>query len=66
MSNITKNKARRVAQGYTQVEGINYDETFVHVACLDAIRLLLALAYHLKFKVLSDGCVDCIPEWISK
>ncbi|CAM8917439.1 unnamed protein product [Rhodiola kirilowii] len=47
--NITRNKARLVAQGYTYLEGIDFDETFAPVARLEAIRLLLALACHLKF-----------------
>ncbi|CAM8957230.1 unnamed protein product [Rhodiola kirilowii] len=46
--NITRNKARLVAQGYTQIEGIDFKETFALVARLEAIRLLLALACHLK------------------
>ncbi|CAM8943765.1 unnamed protein product [Rhodiola kirilowii] len=49
--NITRNKARLVAQGYTQIEGIDFDETFALVACLEAICLLLAVACHLKFKL---------------
>lgn len=40
-----------MAQGYAQVEGIDYDETFAHVARLEAISLLLALACHLSFKL---------------
>ena len=34
---ITRNKARLVAQGYNQDEGIDFDETFVHVARLEVI-----------------------------
>ncbi|CAM8905578.1 unnamed protein product [Rhodiola kirilowii] len=49
IGNITRNKARLVAQGYTQIESIDFDETFAPIARLEAIRLLLALAYHLKF-----------------
>ena len=43
---VIQNKARLVAQGYTQVEGIDFDETFALVARLEAIRILLAYANH--------------------
>jgi hypothetical protein len=39
-----RNKARLVAQGYTQVEGLDFDETFATVARLEAIWILLAYA----------------------
>ncbi|KAG9460048.1 hypothetical protein H6P81_004556 [Aristolochia fimbriata] len=42
--NVIRNKARLVAQGYTQVEGIDFDEIFAPVARLESIRLLLATA----------------------
>ena len=45
------NKARLVAQGYSQMEGVDYDETFASVARMESIRVLLALACHLKFKI---------------
>ena len=48
---VTRNKARLVAQGYTQVEGLDFDETFAPVARLESIRLLLGVACILKFKL---------------
>jgi hypothetical protein len=48
---VVRNKARLVAQGYTQVEGIDFDETFAPVARLESIRVLLAIACHLGFKL---------------
>jgi hypothetical protein len=38
---VTQNKAILVAQGYTQVEGLDFNETFAPVARLESIRLLL-------------------------
>ena len=45
------NKAHLVAQGYLQMEGVDYDETFAPVARIESIRILLALACHLRFKL---------------
>ncbi|GKE18081.1 retrovirus-related pol polyprotein from transposon TNT 1-94 [Tanacetum coccineum] len=47
----TKNKTRLVAQGYSQEEGINYDETFALVARLEAIMIFLVFATYMNFKV---------------
>nr|GFC38674.1 retrovirus-related Pol polyprotein from transposon TNT 1-94 [Tanacetum cinerariifolium] len=41
---ILKNKARLVARGYRQEEGINFEESFAPVARLEAIRIFLAYA----------------------
>ncbi|KAH9743819.1 hypothetical protein KPL70_003436 [Citrus sinensis] len=46
---IVRNKARLVAQGYNQEEGIDFDETFAPVARLESIRMLLAYACHKDF-----------------
>ncbi|GJU02964.1 putative ribonuclease H-like domain-containing protein [Tanacetum coccineum] len=48
---VIKNKARLVAQGYTQEEGIDYDEVFAYVPRIEAIRLFLAYAAYKDFVV---------------
>ncbi|GKE90857.1 putative ribonuclease H-like domain-containing protein, partial [Tanacetum coccineum] len=48
---VIKNKARFVSQGYTQEEGIDYDEVFAHVARIEAIQLFLAYASFKDFVV---------------
>nr|GEW87248.1 putative ribonuclease H-like domain-containing protein [Tanacetum cinerariifolium] len=48
---VIKNKARLVAQGHTQEEGIDYDEVFAPVARIKAIRLFLAYASFKDFVV---------------
>jgi len=48
---ITRNKARLVVKGYNQEEGIDYGETFVPVARLEVVRLLLAFACMSGFKL---------------
>nr|GEX85116.1 uncharacterized mitochondrial protein AtMg00810-like [Tanacetum cinerariifolium] len=46
LGGILKNKARLVARGYRQEEGINFEESFALVARLEAIRIFLAYAAH--------------------
>ena len=48
---VIRNKSRLVAQGYTQVERTDFDETFASVARLESIRILLAITSHLNFKL---------------
>jgi hypothetical protein len=47
---VVRNKARLVAQGYTQIEGLDFGETYAPVARLEAIRILLvyACAHNIK------------------
>jgi hypothetical protein len=45
------NKAHLVAQGYSQVEGLDFGETFAHVAHFEAIRILLAFVTSKGFKL---------------
>ncbi|GJX20295.1 putative ribonuclease H-like domain-containing protein [Tanacetum coccineum] len=48
---VIRNKAKLVAQGHRQEEGINYEEVFAHVSRIDAIRLFLAYASFMGFLV---------------
>jgi hypothetical protein len=48
---MTRNNARLVAQGFTQVEGLDFEETYAPVARLEAIRMLLAYSAHHDFKL---------------
>ncbi|GJV56924.1 retrovirus-related pol polyprotein from transposon TNT 1-94 [Tanacetum coccineum] len=51
LGGILKNKARLVARGYRQEEGIDFEESFSPVARLDAIRIFLAYAAHMNMIV---------------
>jgi hypothetical protein len=48
---VVRNKSRLVAQGYSQKEGIDYEETFAPVSRLEAIRILLAFSVAKEFKL---------------
>jgi hypothetical protein len=48
---VVRNKSRLVAQGFSQKEGIDYEETFAPVAYLEAIRILLAFSMAKAFKL---------------
>lgn len=48
---VIKNKARLVAKGYNQQQGIDYEETFAPFARMEAIRIFLAYATYMNFKV---------------
>ncbi|GKE97773.1 retrovirus-related pol polyprotein from transposon TNT 1-94, partial [Tanacetum coccineum] len=51
IGNLNQRTLRLVAQGYNQQEGIDYDETYAPVARLESIRILLAYACALDFKL---------------
>ena len=48
---VVRNKAKLVAKGFSQVEGLDFGETFAPVARLEAIRILLAYASHHEMKL---------------
>jgi hypothetical protein len=48
---VTRNKAQLVAKGYSQVEGLHFDETFAPIARVESICMLLAYATHYGFKL---------------
>ncbi|GJZ34263.1 putative ribonuclease H-like domain-containing protein [Tanacetum coccineum] len=60
---VIKNKARLVAQGYTQEEGIDYDEVFAPVARIEAIRLFLAYASFKDFRCTSGMSRSGFSLW---
>ncbi|GJV64156.1 putative ribonuclease H-like domain-containing protein [Tanacetum coccineum] len=61
LGGVLKNKARLVAKGYHQEEGIDFEESFTLVSRLEAIRIFIAFAAHMKTVVSQpDGFVD--PE----
>jgi hypothetical protein len=48
---VVRNKAHLIAQGFNEVEGLDFGETFAHVAHLESIRILLAFAASNVFKL---------------
>ncbi|GKC68255.1 retrovirus-related pol polyprotein from transposon TNT 1-94, partial [Tanacetum coccineum] len=43
---VVRNKTRLVAKGYKQEEGIDFEELFAFVACLEVVRMFIAYAAH--------------------
>ena len=60
---IEKYKARFVARGFSQKEGIDYEETFAPVIRYTSIRTIMALAFHGEVEYTPDGCKDNHPKW---
>jgi hypothetical protein len=48
---VIRNKTKLVAQEFTQIEGLDFGKTYAPVARLESIRILLAYAAHLDFKL---------------
>jgi hypothetical protein len=60
---VMRNKSRLVARGYSQKEGIDYEETFVPVAHLEAIRILLAFSVAKGFKLYQMDLKSAFLNW---
>ena len=63
---IVRNKARLVGQGFNQEEGIDYEKTFIPVARLEAIRMLLAFACFKDFVLYQMDGKSAFFEWLYK
>lgn len=48
---IQKHKARLMAKGYSQQQGIDFEETFFHVAHFETVRVVLALAAQFQLPI---------------
>jgi hypothetical protein len=48
---VVRDKAHLVAQGFSQMESLDFEETFAHVACLEATRIVLAFTASMEFKL---------------
>ena len=48
---VIRNKARLVCKGYSQQEGIDYEETYAPIARMEVVRMFLAYAANKNFKV---------------
>ena len=60
---LIRNKARLVAKGYNEEEGINYEDTYAPVARLEAIRMLLAFASIMDFKLYQMDVKSAFFKW---
>ena len=48
---VIRNKARLVCKGYSQIKGLDYDETFAPIARMEAMRMFLTFSCYQNFKV---------------
>ena len=58
-SSVTIYKARIVAKGFRQVQGVDYDETFSPVSMLKSVRIMLAIAAF--YEIWQRDKQNCIP-----
>ncbi|GJU09628.1 retrovirus-related pol polyprotein from transposon TNT 1-94 [Tanacetum coccineum] len=66
MGGVLKNKARLVARGYRQEEGIDFEESFTPVSRLEAIRIFIAFAAHMNMVVYQmEDVVDAVLAFLN-
>nr|GEV56377.1 retrovirus-related Pol polyprotein from transposon TNT 1-94 [Tanacetum cinerariifolium] len=63
LGGILKNKARLVARGSRQEEGMNFEESYAPVARLEAIRIFLTYAAHKNMVVYQMDVKTAFFEW---
>nr|GEZ76378.1 hypothetical protein [Tanacetum cinerariifolium] len=59
---VIRNKARPAAKGYAQEEGIDFEESFAPVACLEAVRIFVAYAAHKSFPIYQMDVKTAFPN----
>jgi hypothetical protein len=60
---VVRNKARIVAQGFSQVKRLDFGETFAHVVRLKIIRILLAFVASKEFKLYQMDVKSIFSKW---
>ena len=58
---IEKYKARFVARGFSQKEGIDYEQTFILVARYTCIRTIMPTSFHDEVGITPNECKDSLP-----
>ena len=64
--NVHIHKARLVAKGFKQIQGVDYDETFSHVAMLKSIQIILAIAAYFDYEIWQMDVVGVLEPILRK
>jgi len=62
---VTRNKARLVAQGYTQLEDLDFDETF-RSGLFRVHKVAFGSGLFTQVHIVPDGCEECLSKWLLK